>query len=339
LQTIDDEKNDVRGVVVDSDGRPVEGVTITPIGYRQGLSERLGLGQIRGQPTITDRQGEFRLKSTERITGLPVVVGARGNVPLKVTLPAGAEQIVRLSRGVTMRGRLAGERQPCGGVIMAAQNDYENHAFAPGLWETVTDAEGRFTFAHLPTEMKIRFFGRICSTGRCGAISPREVTTTTAETLDLGDIAVAPGHRLKGRVVFSDGRPLPAGLRAQMYRSRLVDVAMTPVLDDGTFEFHSLPDEVLKLAIDAPPAKKGAPAAVDFHLSKKNRSLRHFFELMGRVDADLEITVLLEPGKSDYVPPVLGSDEHTLENEKLRLLLKKTLQGVSSYEPLPQSGH
>ena len=62
-----------------------------------------------------------------------------------------------------------------------------------------------------------------------------------SEEVDVGDIQIIPGHRLRGRVTLSDGAAIVDGMRATISADRAWDSQTAVIGPDGHFEFVSLP--------------------------------------------------------------------------------------------------
>jgi hypothetical protein len=58
--------------------------------------------------------------------------------------------------------------------------------------------------------------------------------------VDLGDIQVKPGHRLKGQVVLSDGKSVSNGTRIVIGSDRVWDFQTATLDAEGRFQFVGL---------------------------------------------------------------------------------------------------
>jgi hypothetical protein len=111
----------------------------------------------------------------------------------------------------------------------------------------------------------------------------------------LGDLAVQSGHKLAGRVVLADAKPLPAGTRVLVSREEAWDHQIAEVDEKAAFVFEGLPTECYRLSVNVP----------GYHLSPKNASydLLNKHALLGIVRTDIEgLHLLLEPGKDSERP-------------------------------------
>ncbi len=106
----------------------------------------------------------------------------------------------RLLPARTLTGRLLGpEGKPLAGVEIYKQYDMNNH---PGDAETPrTDAEGRFR-TNVPARAALKLEFR-------AANAARNYLDVPADRADLGDVRLARGVRVPGRVVDAEGTPVP----------------------------------------------------------------------------------------------------------------------------------
>ncbi len=80
--------------------------------------------------------------------------------------------------------------------------------------------------------------------------------------VNVGDIQVKPAHTLRGRVVLSDGKPIPSDMRINLFADRASD-SQSVVLDaEGRFEFKGLASGVYDLG----PSVKNYKFGDDFTL-------------------------------------------------------------------------
>jgi peroxiredoxin len=125
------------GKVTDPKGRPVENAAVTCRSYQSGIS--------------TDRQGRFK------IPGLApgettVTVHAAGFAPesKKITIEQDMRTVdFKLKAGVTLKGRVI---DAAGNGIAMAQVYLQFWKDGTFWWNTMTDAQGRFTWAEAPDE-------------------------------------------------------------------------------------------------------------------------------------------------------------------------------------------
>ena len=78
-------------------------------------------------------------------------------------------------------------------------------------------------------------------------------TKYKGEILNVGDIRLEHGHRLKGKVVLRDGARIPNGMRVIISADRAWDSQVVPLNQDGSFECGGLPTG----SYDVNPAVRG----------------------------------------------------------------------------------
>jgi hypothetical protein len=82
------------------------------------------------------------------------------------------------------------------------------------------------------------------STKGAGALPLRRITIGESESLsDLGDLELGPTHTLSGRVVLTDGAPVPGPIQLLMSREGAWDSQRAMVGSDGAFRFENVPDQ------------------------------------------------------------------------------------------------
>jgi hypothetical protein len=59
--------------------------------------------------------------------------------------------------------------------------------------------------------------------------------------LNVGDIQLEPGHRVRGKVVLPNGASIPDGMRVIISANRAWDRQVVPLQQDGGFECRGLP--------------------------------------------------------------------------------------------------
>src|SRR5208337_4776777 len=102
----------------------------------------------------------------------------------------------------------------------------------------VTDAQGRFRFPNLPPEADCHLYSLMCEAGANGGVAPVRKFRTGSDgaATELGDLVIKPAFRVAGRVVLSDGKPLPPGLRTMLDRRDAWDTLPNVDLGaDGSF--------------------------------------------------------------------------------------------------------
>ena len=245
----------LRGQVEDEAGRPVEGAVV--------LLRAQGAPHLYGQtgplvdsaagfpaPTRTAADGSFELTLGEMVSSefMPADFGsslivlkpgyAVGRMELK-GVGAGGPLLIRLSRGVELRGRIrSADGTPVAGVAvtLAETNAAEIPAYVklanledPG-W-TTSDASGRFSVRVHPAAHDLSF--------RKAGFAPKIVRDHRPRAGEELLVTLEPPVVVRGRVIRADGRGVPSvevGL-SQFSRQNPKEARTAA---DGKFEFGGL---------------------------------------------------------------------------------------------------
>jgi hypothetical protein len=287
----------LRGRVLDEHGMAVAGAAVTPFGIKKGnLSQ---FGALRGVDAlaITNDKGEFRLGVVEKGTYIYIHVSARSLAPRRLAPLATGRQLhdLTLVSGVTVTGKVVKNGSPVAGIGLGLVHRDRNTEHFLGDFEIGTDAEGHFSFLNVPPDQEYSIYGRMDSCRPHGAIRASTVRVgVNGTSTDVGTLTVEPGHRLSGRIVLADDKPLPQGLRVVLGREEAWDTQTVMVAGDGRFTFTELPSERYRLSINVP----------GYRVSPNNRSydLLYGLRLVGTIDTDIDgLRFLLEPGPR--IPP------------------------------------
>jgi hypothetical protein len=245
----------VHGVVVDTHDRPVRDAVVQPQGI-QGVMEngREGsvYGTIRGLDpvAVTNEKGEFELAHVRPFDAIVLQVEARGMAPkIATNIATGAgTHAITVTDGALIRGRLVLDGKPVPNAevgLMARQ-----HGWGPNLKlygyplpeiRVGVNEDGTFAITNVPPGVEWYVYGKMASLAtRGGAPIVECATKQDGEEVDLGDIALAPPLRLRGKVVLADGKPMPEGMRVTIGPDRGFDSQTTVLGPDGSFEFAGL---------------------------------------------------------------------------------------------------
>ena len=104
-----------------------------------------------------------------------------------------------------------------------------------------TNGDGTFAIANVPPAVDWYLYGKMESLASLGGSPIIEFTTKSdGEELDVGDVSLVPAFQLRGRVVLSDGKPMPAGMRVTIGSERAFDSQTAVLSSNGAFEFSGL---------------------------------------------------------------------------------------------------
>jgi hypothetical protein len=246
--------SELRGRVVDPDGEPVVGAIVECVGLRSGPGTRFG--QLPGVDAlaVSDAGGEFRLASRDSADAWVVRVRARALAPqcFPDVVPAGEAPVLRLTRGALVTGVVLDDERPAAGAVVGIRQLENDAASFTGADTIAADARGRFTFVNVPPDQDFVLYGVV------EALRPRALRTTVITVGDDDSVTTVPplplewGHRLAGRIVVPDGRPLPPGTHLLMGRSLAWDSSPVPLNADGRFEIDGVPPETVYLNLRIP---------------------------------------------------------------------------------------
>ena len=190
---------------------------------------------------MTDASGAFRLGVPEPGLAVYVHVSARfltpGAFQRLATGPEGHD--LKLVSGVTVTGRLVQGGKPLAGMGVGVVQKDRNGETWVGEFEAATDAVGVFRVLNAPANEQLVLYGLMSSLRRHGALPVRELRTGKSRSVaDVGDLEVKAGQRLAGRVVLSDGKPVPAGTRMLLSREEAWDSQQAVVDCAGAVRVH-----------------------------------------------------------------------------------------------------
>lgn len=252
---VDDPSRIVRGRVVDPRGLPLPAAVVAPVGVSTVLEDRgpsSVYGKVKGLEPVaaTNSKGEFELAYSNKATGMLLRVEARGMATKLVVLRTGADRkTITVSGGAVIRGRLVDHGQPVAGaeVGLIAR---DRGGFGANLkingnpYDEIrigTQEDGSFVIPNAPASVDWFVYGRMETIAALGATDPVECATTRdGEEVNVGDIQIHPGHRLRGTVTLSDGAAMAAGMRITISSQDAWDSQTIPIGHDGQFEFTSL---------------------------------------------------------------------------------------------------
>lgn len=268
----------VRGRVVNVHGTPVRDAVVQP----QTVEPRREDGRgtcctLRDMDPIavTNTKGEFEIACAKPAAKVMLSVEARGMAPkFFKNVPMGTEwQTMTVTDGATVRGRLVQTGKPVGGaeIGLFSRDQVAGNGNSYDEFRIGTNQDGSFVFTNVPAPAEWYVYGKMESIAKRGAALPVVAATRhDNEDVDVGDIEIKPGHTLRGKVVLSDGKPIPEGMRVILSSACIVcsagyvsfalkDSQTTMLAPDGRFEFVGLASGPYQLT----PSVKGYGLAAD----------------------------------------------------------------------------
>jgi len=315
----EDPRRVLRGRVVDEKGKPVPGAIVSSLSVHRDKGGYGMWGAVEGLDphAISDTEGVFRICHAEPVDRIGVEVRAPGLAPRSVELRTGSQpREVRLDPGATVAGRLVREGTGVASALVGlVQTDRSAGKF---LGETTigTDAEGRFVFNNIARGFEYAVYGKMASLIGRGATTTRTLKVDRQQ-VEVGDLPLAPGLTVKGRVVTTDGKKVPADIRAVLSADVAWDSQLCMLDAKGRFEFRSVPAGRYSLSIRIP----------GYRLSARNRSRlpTRPGTMEGCVAADIEDLVLeFEPGAMEWPRPTKAMWDRE------RQVRDRPLRGVAS---------
>jgi len=250
---VSDPERVFRGRIEDSDGLAVRDVVVQPIGLL--LDSKTGssrYGKIEGLDpvAISNEKGEFEIAYSKPGLKILVSVEARSMAPAFSVIPAGLERhVITIAHGATVRGRLVQDGKPVGdaevGLIARPRGGFDGNLELVGHpydeLRIGTQQDGTFAITDVPAPVDWYIYSKMESIATRGATGAVECATKhDKEIVDVGDLRIKPAHRLRGRVVLSNGKPISDGMRVTISSERAWDTQTAMLSPEGRFEFVGL---------------------------------------------------------------------------------------------------
>jgi len=255
---IADATQSVRGHVVDAQGKPVRdavieqhGITIRDAAGRMSTRFGGGDGWI-DQIGVTNEQGDFEIAFGKPAVQMILNVQARGKAPKLFVEPTGAERhTMAVTDGSTITGRLVYEGKPVANAEIGIMTHMQNAGTSYPEMRIGTRDDGTFAITNIPAGRIWMVYPKMTSlTDRgAGLVHPLPAETKDdGQMVDIGDIQLVKAYTLRGKVVLSDGKPLPPNMHVTLTSDRGMDVQIATIGEDATFEFKGLAPGVYGLA-------------------------------------------------------------------------------------------
>lgn len=241
-----------KGRVIDGVGNAVPDAVVNSVGVENDKGSMIGTIEGLDPLAVTNDKGEFQIVYAEPAKRMLLSVEARTLAPKFAVLATGQDrQTIELARGATIRGRLMESGKPVGnaeiGLIAQARGGFGPHLTMVGNpyseLRVGTQEDGSFALTNVPVQTNWYVYAKMESVASRGATQPKVCATTRPEEIaNVGDIQLRPGYRLEGKVLLSDGKSVPEGMRVIISSQRVLD-SQTALLDKGGhFTFFSLPE-------------------------------------------------------------------------------------------------
>jgi hypothetical protein len=280
----------IRGRLTQADGRPAVGAVLEVSGVRRGDTTRFGGNDDVDPVAVTDGKGEFVILAKQPVSEVLVRIEGAGVARRSASFTPSE---VRLTEGVTVKGRVVAGDKPVPGVVLGMVSKSRRSSSFLGDYQATTDDDGRFSFPHMPPRLELVVYGKMESFGERGL--PATLAKTTGDdgsTVDVGDLPLAAAHRVAGRIVLQDGKPIPEGTRLGLHRQEAWDTIEVVLGPDGAFRFAGVPAEKVEMSARLPGYR--------FSLANPSADWRRR-DIEGRVDRDIDdLTLVMEPGEPEF---------------------------------------
>jgi hypothetical protein len=255
--------HEVKGHVIDGQGNAVPDAVVTAVGVDTAKGSMFGTIPGLDALAVTNQNGDFELVCEKPLKRVLVTIEARTLAIKFATLVTGVRrQTIELSRGATIKGRLVQDGKPVGdaeiGLIGQRQGGFGGGLTTVGdpypEIRVGTQQDGSFIISDVPTGVQWFVYAKMESVAPRGASEARACLTPKAGAIvDVGDIQLGPGYRFQGKVILSDARPVPDGMRVIVTSAHVWDSQTALVDKDGRFKFVGLPKGEYSIS----PAVKG----------------------------------------------------------------------------------
>jgi hypothetical protein len=316
---LEEGRDQMRGIVINSEGSPVFGAVLNVDGVERGRGTRWGGVERDADPlAVTDENGLFTLSAAKDLSAVHARLEAPGYAKRWVRLVPGKDHFIRVDDGVIVRGRILSNGKPVQNGIVALVTVEREAGKSLHDFEAITNENGEFAILNVTPERDYYLFGKMESLREAGALPVNVVKAgRTGSRVEAGDISLAKSHTISGKVVLLDGAPIPPNTRVFLGRDQAWDHTETILGPDGSFKFSGVPAEAASLSVRI----KG------YKMSHSNPSLDWLNGgIIGIVDRDLEhFIILLEPGEwrlnreEDFAPPGANRQPRDLPLRSARL--------------------
>jgi hypothetical protein len=200
----------------------------------------------------TDEHGEFQIAYAKPAVEITLSVSPRAMAPKLVTVPTGPEQrTITVTPGATLRGRLL---QPDGTPAGNAEIGVFVHSRMAGTaFQEVrigTKSDRTFAITNIPAGRIWYVYPKMESLAARGLAGNAVAVETKddGEDVDVGTITLQSAYTLRGKVVLSDGNPIPPDMHVTLSSDRGSDTQIATIAPDGSFEFRGLSKGIYSIA-------------------------------------------------------------------------------------------
>jgi hypothetical protein len=258
----------VRGHVVDIRGNPVRDAVVEQQGVifaREDGQTARSFGPVNWIDllAVTNENGDFEVAYSKPAKEMILQVSPRAMSAKLFTEPTGPDRkTLTVSEGATIRGRLVQNGKP----VANAQVGLSTHSRMAGTTfpeiRIGTREDGTFAMTNVPAGRVYYLYGKMESLAPLGLVADliECATKDDGQEVNVGDILVKPAYALRGKVVLTDGKPIPPDMHVNLFLDNARDSQTVVLGPDGLFEFKGLANRVYDVA----PSVKGYPLPEGF---------------------------------------------------------------------------
>ena len=235
----------MRGKIVDPQGKPLPDVLIQPqaVQYNdpgRGMTGTYGVSGWVDSSAVTNDSGEFEMAFGRPAEAAILLATPRGMAPKLFMAKAGGEaQPVKVIDGAMIRGRLVFKGKP---VANAELGLIRHSNIAGTTYKEIligTREDGTFAIANIPVDTTWMLYPKMESLASrdMGADAIICETKSDGQEIDVGDIQLKPTFTIRGKIVLSDGKPVPPRMHVHSFLTERIwsDTQFLPIDAEGRF--------------------------------------------------------------------------------------------------------
>ena len=289
----DSSRRQFAGRVLGPDGKPAVGALISGV----------------NPWTVSVDDGRFFIFDEAPSGQLAVTVDFQGVVKDQsfLLMPGILSNTLQLITGTTVSGRVLKGTRPMEGVDVGLVEQMALPGMGPpggsrNVYEATSGPDGRFKIEHVAPGRDYCLFTKMKSLAadNLAAIKTHFRSAGDGQVTEVAELSLHPAHQVRGRLIFSDNPNLTSDICIVLRRASVPDSQEIHPDEDRTFVFQAVPSESVVVSFHT----TGLNRVHGYRLSVHNLSLdeRRPTALCGRVDEDLELSVLFEPGVAPASP-------------------------------------